>query len=82
MFGSAVPWLLTEQVRPVQLWMNVGTGAMLPVGSTIVTLCARRGVGERPLVPDRQRHLERLTRRAGAVNVFVGSGPLPVPWVP
>ena len=39
-FGSAVPALLTEQVSPLQLWMNVGTGAVLPEGSTIVTLCA------------------------------------------
>ena len=38
-FWSAVPWLLTEQESPVQLWVNVGTGATLLAGSTIVTLC-------------------------------------------
>ncbi len=38
-FGSAVPALLTEQVRPWQLWVKVGTGALLPAGSTIVTDC-------------------------------------------
>ena len=69
-FGSAVPALLTEQVRPRQLWMNVGTGAALPLGSTIVTDCAAVVAETCPLVPHRERHRERCAHRARS-----GEGP-------
>src|ERR671910_1913593 len=76
--GSAVPWLFTEQVRPVQLRTNVGTGALLPVGSAIVTFCAAD-----VFVTDHSSRTVRVTAKVpGAVKVFVGSGPVAVPCVP
>ena len=73
-----MPWLLTEQVRPWQLWMNVGTGALLPDGSTIVTFCAAE-----VFVTVHSSLTVRVTGKVpGAVKVLVGSGPVAVPWVP
>src|SRR3954453_13256968 len=77
-FGSVVPWLLTAQVRPWQLWANVGTGALLPEGSVIVTFCAAE-----VLVAFHSSVTVRVTGKVpGAVNVLVGSGPVAVPWEP
>ena len=78
MFGSAVPWLLIVQVSPVQPVMNVGTGALLPGGSTIVTLCAAE-----VLVSVHSSRTVSVTWNGaptglGAVKVLVGSGPLPL----
>src|SRR4051812_10228843 len=76
--GSAVPALLTEQVRPVQLVMNVGTGALLPDGSTIVTFWA----AEVALTCHLSLTVRVTGKVPGAVNVLVGSGPVAVPCVP
>ena len=72
-FGSAVPGLLTEQVRPWQLVMNVGTGAALPDGSTIVTSAAPWSPVTFHSSRDRQRHRGTVPR-GRAVKVLVGSG--------
>ena len=77
-FGSAVPVLVTEHVSPKQLCVNVGTGATLFVGSTIVTACAT-------VVAD-TCHSSRtvsvtwngVPAGLGAVKVRVGSAPLPL----
>src|SRR3954468_967459 len=76
--GSTVPWLLTEQVRPWQLCVKVGTGAVLPGGSTIVTFCATE-----VFVAFHSSVTGSVTGNVpGAVKVLVGSGPVAVPWVP
>ena len=59
--------------------MNVGTGALLPVGSTIVTLCAAE-----VSVTVHSSLTVRVTWNGaptglGAVKVFVGSGPVARP---
>ena len=70
--------LFTAQVRPWQLAVNVGAGGWLFVGSTMVTACACRGGRDLPLVPDRQRHLERCAHGARSGEGPVGSAPLPL----
>src|SRR3978361_751451 len=77
-FGSAVPWLLTEQVSPEQLWTKVGTGALLPEGSTITTFCA----ADVFVTVHSSLTVSVTAKVPGVVKVLGGSGPVAFPCVP
>ena len=55
-----MPWLLTEQERPVQLWVNVGTGAEHEIATQKALLAHLLGGVGRDDLGQQEKGLEGL----------------------